>query len=257
MKLIKIILTITIIFGVNIFSTGQTYKKIIIAAAANLKVALDSIITTFKKQYPEAEVQVIYGASGKLYEQISSDAPFDIFLSADMDYPNKLKEKNYSISDVKIYAIGQLVIWSKKTDPNILQLNSLLEPGLNKISIANPKTAPYGEKAVQCMKYYKVYDKIKNKLVFGENISQTAQFVTTGAADIGLVALSLVLTPNMQKEKGKYFIIPDESHKPLEQGCVILKHAKGNKIAIKFFNFISSAKAVNILKYYGYIQKKR
>lgn len=232
-------------------------QKASIVAAANLKIALDSAITVYKAQNPITEIEVIYGASGKLYEQISNGAPFDIFFSADMDYPEKLKLKGLAISPVKIYAIGQLVIWSKKTDPNEKQMNSLLDANINKIAIANPATAPYGEKAVESMKYYKVYYKIQNKLVYGENITQTAQFVTFGAADIGIVALSLVLTPAMQKEKGKYYVITEKSHKPLEQGCVLLKHAQQNQTANSFFEFISSQTVIDILTYYGYSQKTK
>lgn len=257
MKTKKSFFTIAIVVVLYAFSIVQSEQKITVVAAANLKTALDSIVTVFKIQHPGENIQVIYGASGKLFEQISNDAPFDIFFSADMEYPNKLKEKKIAISDVKLYAIGQLAIWSKKTDPNEKQMNSLLDATINKISIANPAIAPYGEKAVESMKYYKVYDKIQSKLVYGENITQAAQFVTIGAADIGIIALSLVLTPAMQKEGGNYYIIPEKSHKPLEQGCVVLKHAKENSGASKFYSFISSPTAIDILTYYGYTQKAK
>ena len=256
MKTKKIIFAVIIPLIFSVF-TAQSQTKITIVAAANLKVALDSIITVFKVQNPNDEVQITYGASGKLFEQISNDAPFDIFFSADMDYPTKLKEKKLTVSPVKLYAIGQLVIWSKKIDPNEKQMNSLLDANINKVAIANPATAPYGEKAVESMKYYKMYYKIQPNLVYGENITQAAQFVTFGAADIGITALSLALSPAMKKEKGKYFIIPENSHKPLEQGCVILKHAKENTTALKLYEFISSEQAISILTYYGYTQKEK
>lgn len=240
-----------------VFNPAKAQQKINIVAAANLKVALDSINTVFKIQNQNIDVQITYSASGKLFEQIVNGAPFDVFFSADMDYPNKLKESKLTSSEIKIYAIGKLAIWSKKTDPNKRKTNSLLDANINKIALANPKTAPYGEKAVESLKFYKVYDKIKSKIAFGENITQTAQFVTTGAADIGIVALSLALTPNMQSEGGKYYIIPQKSYSPLEQGCVLLKHALGNATATKFYNFISSKKAIAILKHYGYNAKKK
>ena len=257
MKISKLLFLTALIFLLFPFNSIRAQQKITVVAAANLKVVLDSINTVFKIQNPNINTQLTYGASGKLFEQISNGAPFDLFFSADMEYPNKLKDENLTISKVKMYAIGKLVIWSKKTDPNKKKINSLLDPKINKISIANPATAPYGEKAVESMKYYKVYEKVKNKLVFGENITQAAQFVTSGAADMGIVALSLALSPNMQKEGGKYYIIPEKSHAPLEQGCVILKHAKGNSGATQFYNFISSKKAVAILKYYGYSTKAK
>lgn len=134
-------------------------------------------------------------------------------------------------------------------------MNSLLNPKLNKISIANPDHAPYGEKAKESMQYYKIYDQVKSKFVYGENISQTAQFVQLGAADIGIVALSLALSPTMQNAGGKYYVIPQESHKPLEQGYVILKQAKNNQNALKFYDFIASPTAIAILTHFGFTQK--
>lgn len=232
--------------------TLQAQQKITIVAAANLKVALDSINTVFKIQNPSINTQITYGASGKFFEQISNSAPFDLFFSADMDYPKKLEQKKLTASKIKMYATGKLVIWSKKTDPNKSKMNTLLNPDIRKIAIGNPATAPYGEKAVESLKFYKIYNKLKSKLVFGENITQATQFVTTGNTDIGITALSLVLTPNMIKEGGKYYIIPKSSHSALDQGCVILKNAKGNADALKFYNFISSKKAAAIFKYYGY-----
>lgn len=253
----KSLFPILIAFTLLFFGTAKAQQKITIVAAANLKIALDSINTVFKKENPTIDTQITYGSSGKLFEQISNGAPFDLFFSADMDYPNQLKKNKLTTSEIKMYAIGKLAIWSKKTDPNKRKINSLFDANVQKIAIGNPATAPYGEKAVESLKYYKVYDKVKSKLVFGENITQAAQFVTTGAADIGIIALSLVLTPNMQKEGGKYYIIPQQTHSVLEQGCVLLKHAQGNANATKFYNFISSKKAVAILKYYGYDTKAK
>lgn len=230
-------------------------QKISIAAASDLKFALDSIISVYQKQHPSEKIQVTYGSSGKFFEQIQYNAPFDLYFSADVSYPKKLKDQGLTISEVKTYGIGRIVIWSKKINPTIEKMNSLLNPNLNKIAIANPEHAPYGEKAKESMLYYKIYDKVKNKLVYGENISQTAQFVQLGAADIGVVALSLALSPPMKKAGGNYYVIPEESHKPLEQGYVILKHANGKTKALKFYNFVASPTAVTILTHYGFTQK--
>nr|WP_294786020.1 molybdate ABC transporter substrate-binding protein [uncultured Flavobacterium sp.] len=255
MNINKRVIKVATIILLFLSGTINAQQKFTIVAAANLKAALDSIITVFKIQNPGINPQLTYGASGKFYEQISSGAPFDLFFSADMDYPNQLEKNKLTASKVKMYATGKLVIWSKKRDPNKVKINSLLDGSIRKIAIGNPATAPYGEKAIESLKFYKIYDKVKSKLVFGENITQATQFVTTGNADIGITALSLVLTPNMKKEGGKYYIIPEKSHSPLEQGCVILKHGKGNANALKFYNFISSKKAISILKYYGYDTK--
>ncbi len=230
-------------------------QKVSVAAASDLKFALDSVVSIFQKQYPNNKIEVTYGSSGKFLEQIQYDAPFDLYFSADVSYPQKLKDQGLTISDVKIYGIGRIVIWSKKIDPNIEKMNSLLDPNLNKIAIANPEHAPYGEKAKESMIYYKIYDKVKNNFVFGENISQTAQFVELGAADIGIVALSLALSPNMKNAGGNYYIIPKNSHKPLEQGYVILKHARNNPNAKKFFDFMATSKSIAILTHFGFTQK--
>lgn len=230
-------------------------QKVSVAAASDLKFALDSIISVYQKQHPSEKIQVTYGSSGKFFEQIQYDAPFDLYFSADVGYPQKLKAQGLTISEVKTYGIGRIVIWSKKIDPNVEKMNSLLNPKLNKIAIANPEHAPYGEKAKESLQYYKIYDEVKNKFVYGENISQTAQFVQLGAADIGIVALSLALSPTMQKAGGKYYVVPEKSHKPLEQGYVVLKHAKNNPNAVKFYNFIASPKAIAILTHFGFTQK--
>ena len=136
-------------------------------------------------------------------------------------------------------------------------MNTLLNSKVKKIAIGNPKTAPYVAKAIESFKYYKIYDKVKPNLVFGENIAQAAQFVAFGAADIGIIALSDAMSPAMIKERGNYYVIPQESHSLLEQGCVILKHAKGNQAAKQFYDYISSEKAIQILTYYGYSQCKK
>jgi molybdate transport system substrate-binding protein len=255
MKNIKSIVAILGFIGLCAFTIFQQQPKIIIAAAADLKFAMDSIVSAYKAQNPSADIEVTYGSSGKFFEQISNDAPFDIFFSADIDYPNKLKDKGLAIGNIKTYGIGQIVLWSKKTDPDKEQMKTLLNADINKIAIANPDHAPYGKRAQESLQYYKLYDKIQSKLVFGDNISQTAQFVTTGAADIGIVALSLALSPAMKSAGGKYYLIPEQSHTPLEQAYALLKHASGNSTANQFYDFISSSKAVNILKYYGFSQK--
>lgn len=130
-------------------------------------------------------------------------------------------------------------------------MNSLLQDGIAKIAIANPAHAPYGKRAVESLNYYKLYDKIKDRLVMGENISQTAQYAASGAADIGIIALSLARSPAMQQQGGKYWLIPIASHQLMQQGYTLLQHAKGNAAAEKFSDFAGTAKAVSILRYFG------
>lgn len=232
---------------------AQQKQKMLIAAAADLKFALDSVITVFKQDHPQAQVDVTYGSSGKLFEQISNGAPFDLFFSADIQYPQQLKQKGLVASEVNSYGTGRIVLWSKKTDPNKAGMNTLLEADIIKIAVANPVHAPYGKRAEEALRYYKLYDKVKSQLVLGENISQTAQFVSSGAADAGIIALSLALSPAMQKERGKYYLIPDSSHKPLEQGFVITRHGKDNPLVRSFQQYIlNNATGKAILQYFGF-----
>jgi len=237
------------------FLRGQHSDAILIAAASDLKFALDSVITVFKKANPGARIEVTYGSSGKLFEQISQTAPFDLFFSADIEYPLTLKKKGIAVSEVYTYGIGRIVIWSNVLDPNKEQINSLLDKMVNKIAIANPQHAPYGRRAEEALKHYKVYENVKSKLVYGENISQTAQVITTGAADAGIIALSLALSPAMKKLDGHYYVIPENAHKPLEQGFVILKKAEQNSVAVAFKDFVLGTEATKILGYFGFNKK--
>jgi len=241
--------------AVGTFSYGQDKGQLLIAAASDLKFALDSAVAVFKKYHPDARIDVTYGSSGKLYEQIYHTAPFDLFFSADIEYPLNLKKAGMAISEVETYGIGHVVIWSKKLDPNAAGMNTLTDNRIAKIAIANPRHAPYGRRAEEALKHYNLYDQVKDKLVFGENISQTAQFVTTGAADAGIIALSLALSPTMKKQNGYYYLIPATSHKPLEQGFVILKHAEKNTLALTFKNFMAGNAATKILSYFGFTKK--
>ncbi len=223
-----------------------------IAAAADLRFAMDSLITIFTKANPDALIKVIYGSSGSFFEQIGNGAPFDLFFSADAEYPRRLKDQNKTISDVKLYGIGQLVLWSKTVDPSKDKMNTLLNSNIKKIAIANPAHAPYGQRAVESLQHYDLYDKVKDKLVIGENIAATAQYAQSGAADIGLIALSLALSPSLQQSGGKYWLIPAEAHKPLQQGFVLLQHAKGNADAEKFAAWITTPIATAILQHFGF-----
>jgi len=230
-------------------------KEVLIAAAADLQFAMDSLITLFSKETPEITIKAVYGSSGNFFEQITNGAPFDLFFSADLDYPRKLQEQNKTQGAPRLYGTGQIVLWSNKLDPAPDKMNTLLQPGIVKIAIANPAHAPYGKRAQESLQYYKLYDQIKDKLVFGENISQTAQFVHSGAADIGIIALSLALSPAMQQSGGKYWLIPAETHQPLQQAYVLLQHSRDHGGGEKFATFISSAKARAVLANFGFKNK--
>lgn len=235
-------------------ATAPVQTEVVIAAAADLKFAMDSLIAVFSRDNPSISVKVIYGSSGNFFQQIGNGAPFDLFFSADIDYPRQLKEQGKALSVVHLYGTGQLVLWSKTIDPAIEKMNTLINSSVRKIAIANPAHAPYGKRAEESLQYYQLYDKIKDKLVLGENIAQTAQYAQSGAADIGIIALSLALSPAMQQSGGKYWLIPAESHQPLQQGFILLPHAKDNSGAERFVVFFSSPAAISILKNFGFSQ---
>lgn len=244
------IVAVSFLFFMSLgFSKAQ--NRILIAAASDLKFTLDSIIHAFSKT-SNGKVDVTYGSSGKLAEQIVNGAPFDLFFSADVVYPERLKREKKTSSEIYHYATGRIVIWSKRIDPRETGMKSLLDPAAKKVAVANPLHAPYGKRAVESLEHYKMTEALKSKLVYGENISQTAQFVSTGAAEIGIIALSIALSPNMKKENGKYFLIPGDSHQPLIQGAVITLHGRENKLAATFFEFIKSDEATKILSHYGF-----
>ena len=244
------IIAVSFLFIVSLrFSSAQ--DRVLIAAASDLKFTLDSVVHAFSR-INNGKVDVTYGSSGKLTEQIINGAPFDLFFSADVLYPERLKEEKKTSSEIYHYATGRIVIWSKRIDPRKSGMKSLLDPGAKKVAIANPLHAPYGKRAAESLEHYKMAEALKSKLVYGENISQTAQFVSTGAADMGIIALSIALSPNMKKENGKYFLIPDDSHQPLIQGAVITLHGRHNKLAATFFEFIKSDEAAKILLHYGF-----
>ena len=199
-------------------------EEITIAAAADLQFVMQDIAARFQKE-TGTKVKPIYGSSGNFFQQIQNGAPFDMFFSANLDYPRKLEAAGLTEPGTLYqYAIGKIVIWvpnDSKVDVSS-GLPSLLNPAIKKIAIANPQHAPYGQAAVAAMKHENVYDKVADKFVLGENISQTASFVLSRSADAGIVALSLALSPNM-KDKGRYAEIPIADYPPIEQACVILK----------------------------------
>jgi molybdate transport system substrate-binding protein len=226
--------------------------EVLVAAAADLRFAMDTLVALFTRENPDITVKVTYGSSGNFFEQIKNGAPFDLFFSADVDYPRQLKEQNKTLSAVHVYGTGQLVLWSKTLDPAKQEINTLLDPSVTKIAIANPAHAPYGKRAEEALHYYNLYDKVKDKLVIGENIAQTAQYAQTGAAEVGIIALSLALSPTMQQAGGKYWLIPAAAHQPLLQGFVLLPHAQGNAGAEKFAQFCDSQTAKTTLHRYGF-----
>ncbi|WP_324671658.1 molybdate ABC transporter substrate-binding protein [Hymenobacter sp. GOD-10R] len=231
-------------------STAQT-TTLRVAAAADLRYAMDSLVVVFATQQPNVHLDVTYGSSGKFYEQIRHGAPFELFFSADSDYPRQLQAQGLTAAAPVLYAQGQLVLWSKTLDPVSQGLQTLLDPRVKKIAIANPAHAPYGKKAVEILRHYQLYEKVQPRLVFGENIAQTANYAATGAADVGVLALALALSPAL-KAQGHYYLIPQQAYTPLEQSFVVLKGAAGHLAATQFSDFLASAPARTVLRAYGF-----
>lgn len=227
--------------------------ELTITAASDLQYAMKDIITAFEAKNPGDKVSAVYGSSGKAVSQIENGAPYDMFFSADISYPEKLRASGSAISTPKPYAIGRIVVWvTKQSGLDVRKgIKVLLDPNVKKIALANPVHAPYGRIGKEVMEHYGIYVKLQDKLVLGENIQQTAQFVETGAADAGLVAYSLALAPALAGV-GNYFLVPAEAHKPIVQGYVLLKPASGNATAVKFETFIASPTTRAIFRKYGF-----
>jgi molybdate transport system substrate-binding protein len=228
-------------------------QEITVAAAADLQFAMQDVAARFQKETGKT-VKLVYGSSGNFYQQLQNGAPFDIFFSANLDYAKKLEAAGLTDpGSYYEYARGKIVIWVPKDSKLDLGsgMQSLLSPSIQKIAVANPEHAPYGQAAVAAMRKENVYDKVKGKLVLGENISQTASFVVSGSADVGIIALSLALSPNM-KDRGRYAEVPADDYPPIEQACVILGSSKNKEVARQFLSFMKTAAIGAVLKSYGF-----
>lgn len=223
-----------------------------IAAAADLKFAMEEIVTTFRKAHPDDQIDVIFGSSGKFNTQIQQGAPFDLYFSADIAFPRTLAEMGLSAGPVKPYAIGRIVLWSNVRDASKMTLKDLTDPAIGKIAIASPRHAPYGKRAEEALRSVGIWDQLQDRLVQGENIAQTAQFIQTGNAEIGIIALALALNPTLAKAGG-YHLIDDRLHEPLEQGFIITRRAADNPLAQTFADFMGSPEARAIMIHYGFV----
>lgn len=221
------------------------------AVAAGMKFAMDDIVAEFRKAHSKDTFQVVYGATGKLQAQVQQGAPFDLFFSADNTAPLELAKAGFAGSEMRIYAIGHLAIWSTTVDGNKLTIADLAHLKFARIAIGNPKVAPYGKRAEEALRKAGIWNQIESRLVLGENITQTAQFVESGNAQVGLIALSLALSPELAK-KGGYTLVSDEMHQPLEQGFILTKRGVGNPVAEAFLKFMHRQEVKTILLRYGY-----
>lgn len=227
-------------------------EEVTIAAAADLKFALAEVVGNFRAQHPADKIEVIYGSSGKFLTQIANGAPFDLYFSADIAYPRELESKGLVTGTVRPYAVGRIVLWSLQPELANVKLPELAQTAIRKFAIANPLHAPYGKRAQEALQHAGVWEAMQPRLVFGENIAHTAQFVDSGAAEAGIVALSLVFSPTLQ-DKGAWTLIPAAWHAPLEQGYVILARARENKLAHSFAAYIATEPARAVLRRYGFV----
>ncbi len=229
-------------------------KDISVAAASDLTAALTEIKGNYESQ-SQNKVNLTFGSTGNLFNQIKQGAPFDVFFAADVDYPKQLAAlKLTDEATITLYAVGKLVLWvpkDSKLDIEKLGVQALLDPSVQKIAMANPLHAPYGRAAQQALEHYDLYGKLKDKFVVGENISQAAQFVQTGNAQAGLLALSLALSPAM-KNQGRYIEIPADSYNQLLQAVCVLNTAPAKAEAMAFLEYLKTTAPQAILKRYGF-----
>jgi molybdate transport system substrate-binding protein len=229
-------------------------EKINIAVAANVSYAIDDLIKEFNKTNPNTKVVVTLGSSGKLTAQIKNGAPYDVFMSANMKYPNALFEDKIAITKPIVYAQGSLAILSSKKRDFNLGINIITDEKIKKIAIANPKTAPYGKTTIEALKNANLYEKVNKKFVYGESISQTVSYAVK-AADLGFIARSSLYSPKMKmfKKEINWTDVDSKLYTPINQGIVLLKKAENKSGAKAFYDFILSAKAKNIFKNFGYL----
>ena len=246
--------TLALLVLFTLFAVCARAEEITVAAAADLTFAMNDLAAKFQKQTGN-EVRLSFGASGNFYSQISNGAPFDAFFSADSEYPAKLAAaRKIDRTSLRGYAVGSLVLWlpnSSGLDLQNLKMDTLLDPSVKKIAIANPDHAPYGRAAMVALEHFQLKALVRDKLVMGENISQAAQFVQSGNAQAGLIAESLALSPAM-KNAGKFWVVPADSYPAIVQSAGILTSSKRKQTAQAFLDFVTSSDGATILAQYGF-----
>jgi len=251
-KVIKNMMVFFIII-LQLSCKDKNTPNLTIATASNMKIAMTALQAEYEKQ-TGTTLDLVVASSGKLTAQIISGAPFDMFVSADMKYPQTLYKNGFTISKPETYAYGTLILWTCK-DHLPPKISSLSNSEFTHIAIANPKTAPYGKAAMEVLEYYHLKNKLQDKLVYGESISQTNQFIQTKNVDCGFTSKSVIYTPNLSI-KGTWTAMDRASYSPIKQGVVILKNGK-EKSAKDFYNFLISKQGQLILEKHGYLVKNQ
>ncbi|WP_375445385.1 molybdate ABC transporter substrate-binding protein [uncultured Fibrella sp.] len=239
-----------IFFLLLLWSSGVQAQPLRVAVAANAQFVMESLRVAFQKQ-TGISIETVISSSGKLTTQIQQGAPYDVFLSADMDYPRALYQQKLTAGAPVVYAYGSLVLWTLGTFPLTADLSVLKNPAVRHIAIANPATAPYGEAAVSLLTHRKLLGAVQPRLVYGESISQVNQYILSGAAEVGITAKSVVLDPGLE-QRGHWIDLPPPGYAPIAQGVVVLKRTSQAKAATQFVQFLQTAAARRILQQFGY-----
>jgi molybdate transport system substrate-binding protein len=231
---------------------------LLVAAASDLAYCIDELASAFSEREPAAEVKVSTGASGNLFAQIRNGAPYDVFLSADVDYPARLASLGAADGKTLLpYAIGRIALWTLDPRLDLAQgLAAVRDPHVTRVAIANPATAPYGRAARAALERDGLWQAVASKLVIGENIAQTAQFVQSGNAQLGIVSLATLRSPRMAGV-GRYYLVPDTGLAPIEQAAIVTTHGAANPLAGRFVRFLATAPAQAILQRHGYAAPRK
>jgi molybdate transport system substrate-binding protein len=232
---------------------GVLAQTLTVAAASDLQSALPAIASQFEKDTGQ-KVTLTFGSSGNFFTQIQNGAPFDVFLSADIDYPKRLEDSGQAErGSLYQYATGRLVLWTRRDSGIDVRrgLTVLGDERVRRIAIANPEHAPYGRAAVAALRHDGLYERVKARFVLGENISQAAQFAQTGAAQVGLLALALALSPTL-KSSGTYIDIPESWYPPIEQAAIVLTSSRQKTLARQFIDYLKKPDSVRMLQAFGF-----
>ncbi len=224
-----------------------------VAAAADLRYAFEALRERFEATHPVIRLKISYGSSGQFFAQLRNGAPFDLYFSADADYPRRLIAEGLAVdSSFFLYAVGQLVVWVPLDSPLALDSwDELGGPAVRRLALANPRHAPYGRTAVAALQSLGLYERVRARLVLGENVAQAAQFAVSGAADAGIIALSLALAPEMQR-RGRYRLLPPDAYPPIAQGAVVLRRAAARPEVWAFWRFVQQPEGRAVLRRYGF-----
>ena len=242
-------------FVMGIFLATHSYAQTaIVAVASNFTKTIESVNEAFVKTHPQHTIKFSFGPTGKLFAQIKHGAPFDAFFAADEKRALNILDAGLGLADSYfVYAQGKIALYSAKYPVATAPLAVLKEAKFNHLAIANPKTAPYGERAQAYLKKSGLYDAVQGKIVNGESIAHAFQYVATGNAPIGFIAMSQIVDPQSPLyKKGEYWVVPQADYQPINQGAVITKRGQDNAAIKDFMAFMKSPEALKIIETYGY-----